>query len=62
MKTSGDILPAREGMVRTNSRLRLDREDSRGYAVVKNCLFGEQMSPPRLTLSDQSLSAHSRIE
>ena len=51
-----------EGIVRTNSRLRLDREDSRGYALVKNCLFGEQMSPPRLTLSDRTLSAHFRIE
>ena len=62
MKTSGDILAAREGMVRTNSRLRLEREHSRGYALVKNCLFGEQMSPPRLTLSDRTLSAHFRIE
>ena len=62
MKISGDILPAREGMVRMNSRLRLDREYSRGFALVKNCLLGEQMSPPRLTLSDQTLSAHFRIE
>jgi hypothetical protein len=62
LMSSGDILPAREGMVCTNSRLRLEREHSRGYALVKNCLFGEQMSPPRLTLSDQTLSAHFRIE
>ena len=62
LKSSGDILPAREGIVRTNSWLRLDREDSRGYALVKNCLFGEQMSQPILILSDETPSVRSRIE
>jgi hypothetical protein len=32
------------------------------YTLVKNCLFGEQMSEPILILSDETPSVRSRIE
>ena len=39
-----------------------ERESSCDYTLVKNCLFGEQMSQPILILSDETPSVRSRIE
>ena len=58
LMTSGDCLPTREGMACTNSK----EKGCCDYTLVKNCLFGEQMSEPILILSDETPSVRSRIE
>ena len=45
-------------MACTNSK----EKGSCDYTLVKNCLFGEQMSEPILILSDETPSVRSRIE